>query len=215
MEGGRGANGLPVEQNRHPAGGSLPGGGCERDTLTHRVIAGVLLALAALIYFSRPAPEDLTTWTPVAHPLPSTPGRVDIPPFTAAEDRTFHLFLYGGSNDDKCPQSAIDWTILRNGAAVASGASKADKLGFYGGGTACWIAELKAQKGQQYAVSLNVHSIALTNARLLVQTYPNACLDAYHGKLFHRDLAAAAGALLALSGVTILLTVPILKRVLA
>ncbi len=172
------------------------------------------MALAALLYLSRPEPEDLRTWTPVAHPVPPTPGRVDIPPFTAAEDRTFHLFLYGGSNNDKCPQSDIDWTILRNGKPEATGTSKADKLGFLSGGTACWIAELKAQKGQEYAVSLNVHKVCLTNAKLLVQTYPNAWLDAYYGKLFHRDLAATLSALLALAGVTILLAVPILKRVL-
>ena len=124
------------------------------------------------------------------------------------------MFLYGGSNDDKCPQSDIDWTILRNGKPEATGTSKADKLGFLSGGTACWIAELKAQKGQQYAVSLDVHKVGLTNAKLLVQTYPNAWLDAYYGKHFFRLFGAVASALLALAGVTILLTVPILRRLL-
>ncbi len=172
------------------------------------------MALGALLYLSRPEPEDLRTWTPVAHPVPSTPGRVDIPPFTAAENRSFQLYLYGGSNNHTCPPSAIDWTILRNGNTEASGSSRADTLGFSDNATACWIAEFKAQKGQQYAVSLDVHKVGLTNAKLLVQTYPNAWLDAHYGKHFFRLFGAVASALLALAGVTILLTVPILKRVL-
>jgi hypothetical protein len=172
------------------------------------------LALAALLYLSRPEPEDLKTWAPVSHPIPPAPGRVEIPPFTAAEDRTFQLFLYGKSDSKTCPESAIDWAILRNGKAEASGSSKADQLSFSDNAIACWIAEFNAQKGDRYGVSLNVHKVALTNAKLLVQTYPNVWLDAYYGKEFFRLFDTVASALLALAAVTLLLVVSLLKRVL-
>jgi hypothetical protein len=172
------------------------------------------LALAGLIYFSRPETEDLRTWAPVSHPIPPTPGRVEIPPFTAAEDRTFQLFLYGKSDSKTCPESAVDWTILRNGKAEAAGSSKADQRSFSDNAIACWIAEFKARKGERYGVSLNVHKVNLTSAKLLVQTYPNAWLDAYYGKEFFRLFNSVGSALLALAAVTLLLVVPLLKRVL-
>ena len=155
------------------------------------------------------------SWTPVAHVLPPGPGHIEIPAFTAAENRVFQLFLYGKSAGDACPESAIDWTVLRGGIKVASGFSKADHLAFFDNAVACRMGEFQAQKGERYRVLLDVRKMGLHEARLLVQTHPNAWLDAFTGKALYREQAGWASVLLALAGMTILAVVPILKRITA
>lgn len=164
-----------------------------------------------MLYLARPAQEDISTWTPIAQPIAQRPGRFDIPPFTAAENRTFQLFLEGTAKSKVCPDAAIDWTIHRNGKPSTADSTKVLEPAFFSGESiACRLGEFDAQKGQQYAVVLNIQQIAtqpaLANPKLLIQTYPNAWLDAYVGKAFYRALATNASILLALLATLLLAT---------
>ena len=194
-----------------------------------------MLALAGLIFFSRPEPEDLSIWTPVSQPIVLAKGRVEIPPFIAARDRKFELFIASEQRiDDRrlrcllgyfprpCPDTpevlVVDWQIFHTGKVEASGSSKDYRSFFSDSSLARQIGSFTAQKGQQYTIVLDVRKdapeLASTNPKLLVQTYPNAWLDSVAGKSIYRTAAAILSALLALAGATLLLVVPLLKRVL-
>jgi hypothetical protein len=141
------------------------------------------LALAGLIYFSRPEPEDLSIWTPVSQPIVLAKGRVEIPPFIAARDRKFELFIASEQRiDDRrlrcllgyfprpCPDTpevlAVNWQVFHAGKVEASGSSKDYRSFFSDSSLARQIGSFTAQKGQQYTIVLDVRKDAvLSHAR--------------------------------------------------
>lgn len=93
---------------------------------------------AEVIYFSRPEPRILAFGRRVSQPIVLAKGRVEIPPFTAARDRRYELFISSEQRIDDgrlrclvgyfprpCPDTpeviAVNWQVFHTGKLEASG----------------------------------------------------------------------------------------------
>jgi len=199
----------------------------------HQYVALVLLALAGLVYSTRPAAVDFQRWKPLTTPIKLRVGRVQTPEFTAGLDKDYRLLieskrgiefkrlecLLGMSHQraQACPDTPemldIDWRVLHNGQVVATGSSRNSWGGFYSDTIAREIGHFPVRKGQRYAVILDIHrdggELNATNPKLLVQTHPGEWKDAVVGFALSSFLRTIGIATFAIAGLLTLILTPL------
>lgn len=157
------------------------------------------------------------------------------PEFTAGLDATYALFIESERNIEfqrlECllgmttlqrskicadaPEVIdIDWRVLHDGQAVATGSSGNSSGGFYSGSIAREIGRFAAEKGQRYSVLLDIRrdggELNATHPKLLVQTYPGAWKDAVVGYMLASELRTIGIATFAAAGVLTLVLTPLI-----
>lgn len=106
----------------------------------------------------------------------------------------------------------IDWSVLHDGRVAATGSSQSSWGGFYRETVAREIGHFATQKGQRYAVVLDIHrnggELGTTNPKVLVQTHPGEWKDAVVGLALTSMLRTIGIAVFALDGLLTLILTP-------
>jgi hypothetical protein len=197
----------------------------------HQYVALIPLALAGIVYLTRPAPVDMRLWQPFSTPIKLKVGRVHTNEFVAGLNTNYRIYIESQSaiefNRHKCLLGMagqdctdvpnvidIDWCVLTGGKVIASGSSLKNWSGFYSGETiAREIGHFAARKGQNYSVVLDIrrdaNELSATNPKLLVETEPPAWKDAVVGYRLATLMHSVGSAVLLLAGLPTLVLTPL------
>jgi len=177
----------------------------------------------------------MRVWKPLSVPISLTIGGVRTPEFTTGLDTTYALFveserniefqrlecLMGMTNWQRSKTCAgapevidIEWRVMHDGQAVATGSSRNSWGGFYSDSVAREVGHFAAQKDQRYSVVLDIRrdggELNATHPKLLVQTHPGEWKDAVVGHALSSELRIIGVAAFATAGALTLIVTPLI-----
>jgi hypothetical protein len=202
----------------------------------YQYVAVTMLALAAVLYGTRPKPLQMRPWKPLSVPIRIHIGSIQTPAFSTDLDANYRLLIAAERKIEfkrlecllgidwqpsqtcanKVNRLDISWSVLHKEQPVATGSARDFQGGFYSDLVAREIGEFHGHKGQSYRIVLtirqNAQELDMTNPQLLIETQPWEWEGPVIGSAVKFLAATISSGLMAMSGVLLLILMPLVRR---